>query len=612
MMNFEKGKIYNLTVDCINETYDGRKYIYFKETFNNKQLRVRALDYFAQPDADLPITIDVMVKELDMMTGLPLLYFSRTWLIETLFGCENLPKKFSFNITKIDENKGLQLKDKYGVNHYFPIYGGDSTINYSVGEHIALFVDEIADNPKKGFKYLKMRKPVEGNQISQYIRAFTTRDIVDDTKTPIASKCSTNSTFTYGIETNTVEFKQSLVYHPKHKDEPAAQIYNIMRSISGFMNRDGGIVYMGVKDDGSVHGIHNDFDRLNEDGGYNYPKNWDGWARKVLDSVRKYLGSHAAGLIDIVKEDHGYKTVGKIVITPSKKPIYVNNSQLYCRQCNETVLLKGDALTYFIVERLRGESLEGFVDNKFGYDTDAPDVETDKDIEATEVKNENNTETANDSQSTVNHIPVKEERNQNNWLYLRLFDNGKYILTPQYKKVTKYEEGNLVCDYQLKQYHKNEDQVLLLMYNTAFKVNKIDFRVGTSDWYNVDKLMARNSSAPWAQGKDTNVSIKCVDRNDLLVSFYSVDDEEFCWVRDVSAIDPSQANRDKALFTGGHTMYKGTNAKCKGEIMHIPGSYRNWIAPIVNKACSINDPSKSRTIQRLINVLKELYPINNV
>ena len=113
MMNFEKGKIYNLTVDCINETYDGRKYIYFKETFNNKQLRVRALDYFAQPDADLPITIDVVVNCIDSMSGLPLLYFSRTWLIETLFGNEDLPKKFSFNITRIDENKGLQLKDNY-------------------------------------------------------------------------------------------------------------------------------------------------------------------------------------------------------------------------------------------------------------------------------------------------------------------------------------------------------------------------------------------------------------------------------------------------------------------------------------------------------------------
>ena len=153
--------------------------------------------------------------------------------------------------------------------------------------------------------------------------------------------------------------------------------------------------------------------------------------------------------------------------------------------------------------------------------------------------------------------------------------------------------------------------MLLLMYNNAFKVNKIDFKVGTSDWYNDDKMMARNSAAPWAQGKDTNVAIKCVDRNDLLVSFYSVDGEEYCWVRDISAIDPSQTNRDKALFTGGHTMYKGTNAECKGKIMHIPGSYRNWIAPIVNKACNVNDPSKSRTIQRLISVLKELYPVNN-
>ena len=598
IQNFEIGKIYTLTVDCISETCDGRKYIYFKEMVNNRQLRVRALDFFAQPDADLPLTIDVMVNNIDAMSGLPLLYFSRTWLIDNLFGDESLPKKFSFNIIRIDENKGLQLKDSYGVDHYFPIFGEDSTTNYCVGEQITLFVDEIAEHTKKGFKYLKLRKPAEGNQINQYIRAFTTRDEIGRVAAPIVSPRNTTSTFSYGIESDTVEFKQSLVYHPKHKDEPTAQIYNIMRSISGFMNHEGGVLYLGVKDDGSVHGIHNDFDRLNEESGYTYPKNWDGWARKVVDSVRQYLGVYAAGLIKIEKEDHGDKTVAKIVIRRSNKPIYVNNAQLYCRQCNETAQLKGDALTMFIVERLRGESLEGFVDNKFGYDTDAADVETETE----------NTSTDGD-QTSASYNAVEEERNQNNWLYLRLFDDGKYILTPQNKKVVAYDNANMVCDYQLKQYHKNEDQVLLLMYNGVFKVNKIDFKRGTSNWYNDNKMMALNSAAPWAQNKDTKVSIKCVDRNDLLVSFYSVGDEEFCWVRDISDIDPSQANRDIALFNGGHTMCKGNKAVCKGEIMHIPGSYRNWIAPIVNKACRVNDPSKARTIQRLISVLKELNPL---
>lgn len=596
--NFELGKIYNLTVDCINETCDGRKYIYFKETMNNKQLRVKALDYFAQPDAALPASIDVLVHSIDSMTGLPQLCYSRTWLIESLFGDENLPKKFKFNITRIDVNKGLQLQDSYGVGHYFPIYGDDSTTNYSIGGNITLFVDEIADNPKKGFKYLKFRKPIEGNQIKQYIRAFTTRDNVDEEATAIAVKPIVGETFSYGIETDTVEFKQSLVYHPKRKDEPSAQIYNIMRSISGFMNHEGGVLYMGVKDDGTVHGIHNDFDRLNSDSVYVYPKNWDGWARKVIDSVRQYLGLYAAGLIKIEKEEHGDKMVGKIVIRRSNKPIYVNNAQLYCRQCNETALLKGDALTMFIVERLRGERLENFVDNKFGYDTDAPAVET-----------ENDTEVTNATQTTAGYAAVEEERNQNNWLYLRLFDDGQYLLTNQNKKVEKYEKGNLVCDYQLKQYHKHEDQVLLLMYNNAFKVNKIDFEQGTSNWYNSRKMSGLDSSAPWAKGNNAKVTIKCVDRNDLLVSFYSVDGEEFCWVRDISAINPSQSNRDRALFTGGHTMYKGTGAEFNGEIMHIPGSYRNWIAPIVNKPCNINDPSKARTIQRLISVLQELYPV---
>lgn len=591
MMNIEEGKVYTFNVDCINETHDGRKYIYFKEEIGGKQLRVKAFDFLAQPDVSLPSTIDVVVKEIDVFSGLPTLYFSKTWLIDTLYGDENLPKKFSFNIVKMLQD-GLAIKDSFGVVHYFPILNGDSLDNYSIGEQITLFVDSIEKNAKN-VSFLKLRKPLLGNQINQYIRAFTTRDYIDEVET---TRQKPNCTFNYGEESSTVEFKQSLVYHPQFKDvQISRQIYNIMRSIAGFMNHDGGILYIGVKDNGSVNGIHNDFDNLCEENGYTYPANWDGWSRKVVDSVRKYLGHYAAGLINIEKLDHGDKVVGKITISKSSKPIFVNNTDLFCRQCNETAKLTGDALTMFIIERLKGDALGEFIDNRFGYDTDIPDIETDVDEEKLDKEDV----------KVVSHKAIDDERNMNDWLHLQLYDDGRYILTKPNTKHKEYD-GKILCDYQLKQYHKHEDQVLLLLYNNALKVNKIDFANGKNDWY-ASKMTALQSSAPWVE--DNDVSIRCVDRNDLLVAFYTLDNKDYCYVRDVSAINPSQANRDKALYTGGHTMTP-KEAQGKGKIMCLPGSYRNWIAPIVNKRCEINAPGKSRTIQRLIDILNELYPDN--
>ena len=287
--------------------------------------------------------------------------------------------------------------------------------------------------------------------------------------------------------------------------------------------------------------------------------------------------------------------VGKITISKSSKAIFVNNTDLFCRQCNETAKLTGDALTMFIIERLKGDALGEFIDNRFGYYTDIPDIETDVDEEKLDKEDV----------KVVSHKAIDDERNMNDWLHLQLYDDGRYILTKPNTKHKEYD-GKMLCDYQLKQYHKHEDQVLLLLYNNALKVNKIDFANGKNDWY-ASKMTALQSSAPWVE--DNDVSIRCVDRNDLLVAFYTLDNKDYCYVRDVSAINPSQANRDKDLYTGGHTMTT-KEAHGKGKIMCLPGSYRNWIAPIVNKRCEINPPGKSTTIQRLIDILNELYPDN--
>ena len=589
MKQIEAGKTYTLTVDCINETQDGRKFIYFKEEVNGRQMRVRAFDFLAQPDAQLPSTIDVIVKEIDCFSGLPTLYFSKNWLIDSLYGDENLPKKFSFNVVRLLQD-GLSLKDSFGVVHYFPILNDDSLSNYNAGDQITLFVDSIETNAK-GLSYLKFRKPLRGNQINQYICAFTTRE----EEVPVVTKPrQTTSKFNYGEESSTVEFKQSLVFHPQSKEaQVSRQVYNIMRSIAGFMNHEGGQLFIGVNDDGSVHGIHNDLDKLSEGNGYTYPANWDGWSRKVTDSVREYLGPYAPNLIKIVKEEREGKVIGRIDISRSSKPIYVNNTQLFRRQCSETALLSGDTLTMFVIERLRGNAFGEFIDNKLGYDTEVLDVDTEENATADEVK-------------IANLAAIDEERNMNDWLYLQLFDDGHYTLSKPNSKV-KTCRANKLCDFKLKQYHKNEDQVLLLMYDNACKVNKIDFAKGKNDWYG-KRMIAQQSNAPWIE--DQSVSIKCVDRNDLLAVFYNLDGKDYCYVRDVSDINPSQANRTLALYTGGHTMAP-KDAQVKGKIMHIPGSYRNWIAPIVNKQCEVNSPSKGRTIQRLVSILNELHPDHN-
>lgn len=603
---YKVNNTYTLHVDCIQEMHDGRKYILFKENIDGRQLRVKAFDFLTQPDAGLPSTIEVIVETIDIMSGMPLLKVNRDWLIKTLYEDENLPKKFSFNIIKKiskDNYQSLLIKDGYGVTHYFPIEGEDSLDNYSEGEHITLIVQGIETNAKKHL-YLSLLKPSATDPISRYILAFTTRDNIDDIlpNKPVAAHQTTN----FGEESDTLEFKQSLVFHPqKSCVDVDAQVFNIMRSIAGFMNNIGGTLYIGVRDNGTVNGINNDLKELNNgsNGFNNYTPNWDGWNRKLIDSIRQQLGSFAASLVIVEKMEHANLTFAKITVQKSPKPIFVNNKTLFRRQCNTTSMLTGDELTWFILERLRGDALEQFIEKRFGYET-----EVIEDTDNVESNNEDNTTGATDNIATG---AIEEERNHNKWLYLRFFADGRYIGTSQNSRVEPYKKAELICDYQLEQYHKNEDQVLLLVYNKSGKVNKIDFEEGTYNWYHTDRnkvIQATQSNAPWVT--DKQMEIKCVDRNDMLVAFYKEAGKEYCYVRDIAYIDPSQKNRDKALFNNGPKMLPD-KAELIGKIKHIPGAYRNWIAPIVNKRVELKDSKKAGTIRRLIDVLNDIYPIEN-
>ena len=597
---YRANSTHTLHVDCIQEMHDGRKYILFKETIGGKQLRVKAFDFLSQPDAGLPSTIDVIVATTDVMSGMPLFKVNRDWLIKILYGDENLPKKYSFNIiSKIckDDYQSLFVKDSYGVTHYFPIEGDDSLDNYSEGERITLIAKEVKTNTK-GSLYLSLLKPSATDPISQYILAFTTRDNIE-----VAEKKPTvTPTTNFGEESETVEFKQSLVYHPKTNSvDVDAQVFNIMRSIAGFMNNIGGILYIGVRDNGTANGIENDLPELNggSTGYNNYTDNWDGWNRKLIDSVRQYLGTFAASLVTVDKMEDGGLTVAKVTVDKSPKPIFVNNKILFRRQCNTTAMLTGDELTWFILERMRGEALEQFIEQKFGYETEV--------VEDTDSVENNEASTA-DTTIDITGGAIEDERNHNKWLYLRFFEDVHYMGTTLTAKVEPYEKAALVCDYQLEQYHKNEDQVLLMIYNGSGKVNKIDFEIGKNDWYHTDRkkvIQATQSNAPWVT--DQQLIVKCVDRNDMLVAFYKEDGKDYCYVRDVAYIDPSQSDRSKALFTGGHKMLSD-KAELIGEIKHIPGAYRNWIAPIVNKRVETKRDKNSGSVRRLIDILNELYP----
>ena len=190
-------------------------------------------------------------------------------------------------------------------------------------------------------------------------------------------------------EGNQLEYKSSFVFPPAKdkgtKSEPCIDVQldqTIMKEIASFMNAEGGVLWIGRRDDGSVCGFNEDIPLLNSStqDDFTYQLNMDGVELKIRNRASIHLGSFAVTLISSIEffEDNGLYVL-KLTILSSPQPVFYDNKFLYCRSGNRCLNLTGQNLlcycnTHFkgglvqpseekkdgIVEAAPGESLEPF------------------------------------------------------------------------------------------------------------------------------------------------------------------------------------------------------------------------------------------------------------
>lgn len=152
-----------------------------------------------------------------------------------------------------------------------------------------------------------------------------------------------------------VEFKSSIVYSPVTHQPHSAQPFAIAKEIAAFMNTDGGTLYLGVKDDGSVCGVESDFPALGgaelqmpekTDADYSYKQTKDGFEQKLRNLIRFYLGEYASSKI---KDPEWGKAGGRSYVklevpATDDEPVYLGrNEHLVYRTGSESVYLIGRA-----------------------------------------------------------------------------------------------------------------------------------------------------------------------------------------------------------------------------------------------------------------------------
>jgi len=156
------------------------------------------------------------------------------------------------------------------------------------------------------------------------------RQLEDRICKELGVKVRTSKLKDYGFETQTLEFKSSIIYPADNHMQPAPDVQGavIMQTICGFLNSEnGGVLFLGVNKNGAACGVDEDMRYLHADE--------DAYGRYVHGMINRELGQIANQCcLDCVWESDGGYRVYKMNIKPSPELILFRG-QYWIRQDTE-------------------------------------------------------------------------------------------------------------------------------------------------------------------------------------------------------------------------------------------------------------------------------------
>ena len=172
----------------------------------------------------------------------------------------------------------------------------------------------------------------------------------------------TKNTKYYGSESKYLEFKTSIVFPAvspgqEMRQDPETQLFHILSRIAGFLNANGGRLYLGVNNDGYAVGLHDDFKYFERHkataGKINFTvKNLEQMCLFLENLVAYKFGAKAARKIEIAADSETDKDVILISITESPDPVFLDE-RLFVRQSGQsTKEYHGKEISDFVKERL--------------------------------------------------------------------------------------------------------------------------------------------------------------------------------------------------------------------------------------------------------------------
>jgi len=145
-------------------------------------------------------------------------------------------------------------------------------------------------------------------------------------------------------ESSRIEFKSSIRWDYSTQSVNRGLQEAIVKTIAGMLNSDGGILIIGVSDNGDILGVEKDIESLPK-------RNLDGFELALMDMIQAYIGLEYSQYLKFRFEEFDGKTVCALFIDKSPKPVFFqkgDDNKFWVRTGNSTRSLDVKATTNYI------------------------------------------------------------------------------------------------------------------------------------------------------------------------------------------------------------------------------------------------------------------------
>lgn len=332
MKDYKVGEFYNFWVKGLN----GR--IIMLEDENHDKFYVSAYDFQTEWDWASPkVPVQVLscyVKGIGIGNKISLSQ-NRELLLKALY--QEADRKevttgtfIVESIKQLGESLYYVITDAYGLQHK---YRPKKKLEVQSGDEIELDIVSIKCNGQKSSLELRLHN----------VSTVTSSAVVDD-----------SNTGEFGEETNVKEFKSTIIYPAGATDADIdTQMAVIVKTIAGFMNANGGTLYIGVNDNGDAIGIENEYVLLNSStkDKHKYQMNKDGYENKIRSSMNYFLNPVAQDYVELTFSTHNEHTVCCVDVKPSNSVIWFDGTDAFKRVGNRTSHLRSDAIVKLVFDK---------------------------------------------------------------------------------------------------------------------------------------------------------------------------------------------------------------------------------------------------------------------